>query len=244
MQKLKYIGKLALLLSFLLGAVLLGANLYARHAVKILQEVEENLKNSVVELIICTPEEKSCTAGSGFVVKRTNLGSYIVSNKHVCSGAIIKNETYKDEVHTFYNIKAKKRNGITYDAQVLRLAQNSDLCLVYTRGKFDGVLKLAHNYVVNEPVKYYGFPSRVGELGEGKIVKVVNNAFFSGTYSEANLKIWFGASGSPIINSKGEVIGVVTGLLSDEENGYKDRSKVYGSLFVPLDVLREFIGGI
>ena len=56
---------------------------------------------------------------------------------------------------------------------------------------------------------------------------------------------WYGVSGAAVVNQNGEVVGVMSDLLSSAKTieELKDRSKVYGSLFIPLEILQEFLGG-
>jgi S1-C subfamily serine protease len=110
--------------------------------------------------------------------------------------------------------------------------------------RFKHTLKIAKSYKIGDVVSSYGFPQGGPVYLKGVIKK--HDPYWLGIYNESNMLAWYGISGSAVINSDGEVVGVMSNLLTSEKRtGHaKDRSKVYGSLFVPLELLREFIGGI
>lgn len=196
-------------------------------------QVEELMKNAAVSITLCG--KRGCGGGSGFVIRQTDRGSYIVSNKHVCDVAKIPG----DGVYDFNLVRVFKRTGQSDVGQILRVASNSDLCLIFTRMKFKATLSLANSYKIGQLVQAYGFPQGGPTLVKG-VIKSVGPRYI-GIYSESNMLAWYGLSGSAVVDKDGRVVGVMSNLLTDKP---RDRKSVYGSLFVPLEVLQDFLGGI
>lgn len=208
-------------------------------------QIEENTKEATVQISACVYRNR-CAGGTGFVIKQTDQGAFIVTNKHVCSNALFRAqelETYGQDVYQFGFVEITRRGGKTSPGQVIKVSQNADLCLIYTPSKFKHTLKIAKSYKIGEVVSSYGFPSG-GPVYLRGIIKN-HDPYWLGIYNESNMLAWYGISGSAVINDSGEVVGVMSNLLTSEERKgmARDRSKVYGSLFVPLELLREFIGG-
>ena len=195
--------------------------------------VEELMKDAAVSISICGP--KRCGGGSGFVAKQTDRGAFIVTNKHVCAVGLLKS----DGVYDYNLVRVFRRGGKSDIGQILRVASNSDLCLIFTRMKFKATLNLAPSYKIGQVVQAYGFPQGGPVLVKG-VIKSVGPRYL-GIYSESNMLAWYGISGSAVVNADGQVVGVMSNLLADKP---KDRKSVYGSLFVPLEVLKDFLGGI
>lgn len=209
-------------------------------------QIEEDIKDATVQLGVCV-YRNSCAGGTGFVVSQTEQGAFIVTNKHVCSNGIFRPEEqkkYGQDVYRFGFVEVTRRGGKKSPGQIIKVSQNADLCLIYTPSKFKHTLKIAKSYKIGEVVSSYGFPSGGPVYLKGVIKK--HDPYWLGIYNESNMLAWYGISGSAVINGDGEVVGVMSNILTSEQrNGpAKDRSKVYGSLFVPLELLREFIGGI
>jgi S1-C subfamily serine protease len=196
-------------------------------------EVEELIKDAAVSISLCGV--KFCGKGSGFVIKQTDKGSYIVTNKHVCSVAAINS----DGTYSYSPVEISRRDGKTGIGQILRVASNSDLCLIFIRMKFNKTLTLASSYRIGQSIKAYGFPAGVPALVKGIIKNVRFNYF--GVYGESNMHAWYGISGSAVVDEDGQVVGVLSNLIAKDP---KDRSTVIGSLFVPLEILKDFLGGI
>jgi len=220
-------------------------DLYKRYKVYRATNIEEMVKDATVKIIAC-PYNNQCGSGTGFVVGLTERGAYIVTNKHVCAGAILKPEdrkTYGQNMYNFSYVEVEKRGGGVGPGQILRVSQNSDLCLIYAKIKVKKALKIAKDYKMQQVVSSYGFPQG-GPVNLRGVIKK-HEVFLLGVYNESNMLAWYGISGAAVVNQDGEVVGVMSNLLSSAKTReeFKDRSKVYGSLFIPLEILREFLGG-
>jgi S1-C subfamily serine protease len=199
----------------------------------------EDAKNATVFLLACSG--KRCSTGTGFVVKQDSQGSFIVTNKHVCLSALASLEERRAEsgVLAFRPLGVKRRDGANAAAQIIRVGQNSDLCLIRTDLKFKATLKLANSVTKDEQLFTYGFPAGQAELNKGKYqgTEGMQGAY----YSKTDAKCWYGASGSAIMNVDGDVVGVIAMVLSKDKS--KKKEDVVASFFIPLEILREFIGG-
>ena len=220
-------------------------DLYKRYKTYKAASVEEMVKDATVKIIAC-PYKNQCGSGTGFVIGLAEHGAYIVTNKHVCANAALKPEdrkAYGQGMYNFSYVEVEKRNGGVGPGQVLRVSQNSDLCLIYAKIKFKKALKIAKSYKMKQVVSSYGFPQG-GPINLRGIIKK-HDVFLLGVYNESNMLAWYGISGAAVVNEDGEVVGVISNLLSSAKTKeeFKDRSKVYGSLFIPLEILREFLGG-
>jgi S1-C subfamily serine protease len=195
--------------------------------------VDELIKDAAVKILLCGT--KSCSQGSGFVIKQIDKGAYIITNKHVCNVSAINS----DGVYNYKPVEIVRRDGRSGIGQILRVAPNSDLCLIFIRMKFTKTLDLASSYRVGQSIRAYGFPAGVPALVQGVIKNVYFNYF--GIYVESDMHAWYGISGSAVVDEDGQVVGVLSNLIAKDS---KDRSTVTGSLFVPLEILKDFLGGI
>ena len=214
------------------------------HAAKLIQDV----KDATVHLLVCQaprPDgKKYCSTGTGFVVKIDDNGAYLLTNKHVCLGARLSQAEVRreDGVFQFAPIIATTQKGLKSGVAVVRVAQNADLCLLRTELKFKQALPLA-NYPPKrkDDMLTFGYPNSKPELNNGKFDGIKGMSL--GFYGMTSAKVWYGASGSPAVNMNGEVIGVISNIYSQDVKS-KDRKNVLYSLFVPLEIVREFLGGL
>ena len=246
MKKLLYEALKTFVIS-LIAVGLIGGLGHAHKLYKIYKakNIEEMVKDATVKISAC-PYEDQCGAGTGFVVGIEKHGAYIVTNKHVCAIAAIRakdQKTYRGKVYNFHPVEVQRRGGSTAVGQVIRISQNSDLCLIYAKIKVKRPLNIAKTYEINQVVSCYGFPQG-GPINLRGIIQA-HDLFWLGLYNQSNMLAWYGISGAAVVNENGEVVGVMSNLLSSSKTkeDLKDRSKVYGSLFIPLEILREFLGG-
>lgn len=210
------------------------------------KDIVENVMDSTVKLLGADENGKIVGSGTGFVIKVDDQGSWIVTNKHVCMMSLMNQKQVKQSegVFRFLPIIVVPRRGRPSGAAVTRIAQNSDLCLVRTELKFKKPLKIAKKLKRGEEIFTFGFPGGRAEFNRGKYVDTTGEALQF--YSHTDMKIWYGASGSAAVNTNGEVVGVMSNIrfnrAEDKKKPFK-REDVAESLFIPLEILREFIGG-
>lgn len=238
------------------GLSLLGIGLhgkYEKYQIKVAKEraaeIIKTVKRSTVFLESCDKMDaktRRCYTGTGFVIKTDYDGAFILTNKHVCYGSLLKSKKDTDEgLFGFKPIIIVTYLGQSSGGQIIRVGQNSDLCLIRTELKFKNALTLAKKAVKGSEMFTYGFPGGKPELNHGKYLGVQGGQM--AFYGISDMKIWYGASGSPALDMEGNVIGVMSNIWYDHgtgPNGKVLRSDVKQSWFIPLEIVREFIGGL
>jgi len=147
------------------------------------------------------PEQRG--VGSGFIMSRDG---YIVTNNHVVEDA--------DQ------IKVKLANGKEYDGKIIGRDPKTDLALV----KIDGASDLhplplgnSDELKVGSWVVAVGSPFGLEQTVTAGIVSAKGRVIGSGPYDnfiQTDASINPGNSGGPLINTKGEVVGINTAILA------------------------------
>jgi len=150
---------------------------------------------------IPAPEQRG--VGSGFIMSRDG---YIVTNNHVVEDAT--------------QIKVKLANGKEYNAKVVGRDPKTDLALV----KIDGASDLhalpmgnSDDLKVGSWVLAVGSPFGLEQTVTAGIVSAKGRVIGSGPYDnfiQTDASINPGNSGGPLINIKGEVVGINTAILA------------------------------
>jgi serine protease Do len=141
--------------------------------------------------------------GSGFVMNRDG---YILTNNHVVEDA--------------EQIKVKVSNGKEYDGKVVGRDPKTDLALVKIEGPSDLYpLKLGNSdeLKVGSWVVAIGSPFGLEQTVTAGIVSAKGRVIGSGPYDnfiQTDASINPGNSGGPLINMKGEVIGINTAIIA------------------------------
>jgi hypothetical protein len=224
---------------FSVGLLLVGVGVGAinftneeKEAFKVLQ----NLKNQTVFLRVCGP--KLCTTGTGIAVKTDENGSYILSNKHVCLRAKMTKADHDQTsgVNTFYPVAITKESGVKDYGTVVRVGTNEDLCLIRTKLQFSKPVKFAKSYKIKDQIITYGYPQGVPTTNYGEIL---GSDLIGVSYSlKLSAKTWYGASGSGVVNKKGELVGLCRAIYLNQ------KKEVVFSVGVPLETIKEFVGGL
>ena len=146
---------------------------------------------------------KQQSLGSGFVIDREG---YIVTNNHVIEDA--------DE------IKVKLANGKAFDAEVVGRDPKTDLALI----KIDGSNDLkplpmgdSNSLRVGTWVLAIGSPFGLEQTVTAGIVSAKGRVIGAGPYDDfiqTDASINPGNSGGPLLNTKGEVVGINTAIMS------------------------------
>lgn len=146
---------------------------------------------------------KQQSLGSGFVIDKAG---YIVTNNHVIENA--------DE------IKVKLANGKEFDAKVVGRDPKTDLALI----KIDGTKDLASlpmgdsdGLKVGTWVVAVGSPFGLEQTVTAGIVSAKGRVIGAGPYDDfiqTDASINPGNSGGPLLNLKGEVVGINTAIMS------------------------------
>lgn len=136
--------------------------------------------------------------GSGSIIGAEGL---ILTNKHVVQNGV--------------QVEAKTASGKVYTGQVVAIDLRHDLALVQlaTRDRFPTVpLASSANLQPGEPVYAIGSPAgRAGTFTNGHFQKVTEY----GSLQTSRGLLQPGNSGGPLLNHRGEMIGINKGLLED-----------------------------
>lgn len=141
--------------------------------------------------------------GSGFIIDREG---YIVTNNHVVENA--------DE------IKVKLANGKEFDAKVVGRDSRTDLALIKINGTSDlQPLKMGDSDTlkVGSWVVAIGSPFGLEQTVTAGIVSAKGRTIGAGPYDnfiQTDASINPGNSGGPLINTKGEVVGINTAIIA------------------------------
>ena len=150
------------------------------------------------------PEQRG--VGSGFILSREG---YIVTNNHVVEDA--------DQ------IKVKLANGKEYDGKVIGRDPKTDLALVKIDGASDlHALPLGNSdeLKVGSWVVAVGSPFGLEQTVTAGIVSAKGRVIGSGPYDnfiQTDASINPGNSGGPLINTKGEVVGINTAIIASAQ---------------------------
>jgi len=139
--------------------------------------------------------------GSGFIIDKDG---YIVTNNHVIENAD--------------KIKVKLKNGKEFEAEIVGRDPNTDLALIKIKTKNDlPDIKLGDSNAlkVGQWVMAIGSPFGLEHTVTAGIVSAKGRVIGSGPYDDfiqTDASINPGNSGGPLINMKGEVVGINTAI--------------------------------
>ena len=161
--------------------------------------------------------------GSGSVIATTFDGSYILTAAHLCNHQKelqvlndINNETEADDEFTEIVLIYKVRDisNFAYRAKVVGYDNDLDACISFVWGLFRPALAISNDPpVIGE--KYYNISAPAGFFEED-LVPLFEGRYI-GSYKGADtytIPAVGGSSGSPIINSDGELVGIIYARLS------------------------------
>ncbi len=148
-------------------------------------------------------EHKQTSLGTGFMI---DSEGYIITNNHVIKNA--------DE------IKVKLRNNKEFEAEIVGHDIETDIALIKIKSKekFSAVpMGDSEALKVGEWVVAIGNPFGLEHTVTAGIVSAKGRVIGSGPYDDyiqTDASINFGNSGGPLINMKGEVIGINTAIIA------------------------------
>jgi len=178
------------------------------------QEDIQTYKKAIVE--ISTGSSK----GTGFVISPDGL---IVTNAHVVENALSLSVVFPEE-------------GLM-EAQLLESFPEVDLALLQVTGSHLPSLSLATNptYQEGDTLYFIGNPlAFTGIANEGTLLKETQLASWQEPVMMMQAPVYKGNSGSPVLNSDGEVIGIIFATMKKDPYGRV-------GLFIPVDVLQKNI---
>src|SRR2546423_15278973 len=148
------------------------------------------------------PQRQVRSMGSGFII---NANGYIVTNNHVVDGAT--------------QLQVKLSDGRELPARVVGRDPKTDLALLKVEATGLPVIPLGDSAAlqVGEPVMAIGNPFGLEQTVTTGIVSATGRVIGSGPYDnfiQTDASINPGNSGGPLINARGEVIGINTAIFS------------------------------
>ena len=236
-EKLKTVWKYFRVL--LLGTILAwtGTNVY-----ELSDHIHDlTVKNGVMQsaVMISYKTSRGSIQGSGVVVSSDSNGSFILTNKHVCMDAKIDydHELYDGVTeYTLVGIKPVspryKSQPLFYSAQIVRMAENYDLCLVYSDLSDLVAADLADN-IPKKRDKLYSYSNPRGapgvlSIGTAGAVNYLDDhrlSQYTTVFAEP------GSSGGGVFDLRGDLVGIVHSI---GPGGI--------TLIVPLPHVKEFLG--
>ncbi len=167
------------------------------------QEIYEKISGATVKVFSYDKNGKQFSSGSGFVV--TNDGK-LITNFHVIDGAYtVKVKFYSGEFYNVTNILGYDKNN---DVAVIKITKNTEEYLNISNEKVktgDTVYALGSPLGV-ENIFSQGIVSR-----ESISVNGIDCIAFTAPISPGN-------SGGPLVNTKGEVVGINSMYMPDGQN--------------------------
>ena len=147
--------------------------------------------------------------GSGFVVKTTYKGSYVMTAAHVClaSSKFLNDPQYKVKT----KLKVKTLSGRQFDARIIDYNSKIDACMMFVQDLVSDVetVKVAEEGP-KEGDKVFNIASPYG-IHDYNIVPLFEGRF-AGRDQYDDMYVFPaapGSSGSMILNEKGELIGLL-----------------------------------
>ena len=162
-----------------------------------LPDIIKKISPSVVSIITYAQDGKPLAQGSGFFI---NQQGDVITNRHVLEGAgRAEIKTASGKIYPLEAILAEDKEGDLIRFSVKVPAQKAV------------PLSLSKSIPeVGEMVIVIGSPLGLGKIASGGIVSAVRDIPAFGKILQIIASISPGSSGSPVVNMKGEVLGVAT----------------------------------
>lgn len=172
--------------------------------------------------------------GTAFMLETNDGGKVVVTNRHICEAGGEPGVTILLD-----------QDGRRYTTSVRKMSEETDLCILETSGDLQTdqpAFEMADEEVtIGEKVFIYGHP-HLRKLTEnhGDFLNYMDIPLFEGLgvdrselrVGRADIVIFPGNSGSPVLNIEGEVVGVIFAIDYDKRG-----------LFIPLTQLQNFVAG-
>ena len=185
------------------------------NVIKSLQDVKKSILKieTWARLGACDEEAKVCadhelmSMGSGAVVLYNNKKA-VLTAAHVCKQESFETFVRMHDGHFF--LKAIDRDNKEYIIKVIKYDNNQDICLLRsTSGDLPPYLKLSSKKPEYAEITY-NLAAPLGII-DRQMVPTYQGFFFGNSEGRAfySLAVAGGSSGSPIVNVKGELIGMI-----------------------------------
>lgn len=158
----------------------------------------------------CGDIARYSSTASAFIVRNTPHGAYVITAQHVCDISYIKSFVKNIENGTFHmDFKVIDIDGKKYDVDIVTGNERDDVCLLWVEDLYKQSLSVSPK--PPEPgdrVFNVGAPLGIFQVN----MIPIQEGIYNGEYQYAayySLPAAGGSSGSPIVNYKGELVGMV-----------------------------------
>lgn len=161
-------------------------------------------------------EDEGCSrsvfesSASGSVVRNTIDGSYVLTAEHVCDESYIIRFVQEINASKYeIDFKVIDIDGERYDIEIIAMSAINDICILWVEDLDKPAIPIAPK----EPQpgdKLYNVAASLGIFAVGMIP--LQEGFYNGVFR--NMSIYSipavgGSSGSPVVNHKGELVGMI-----------------------------------
>ena len=161
-------------------------------------------------------ERKLRSSGSGAVVKSTWDGGYVLTAAHVCDDSDVAEriKLMEPNAELVGTMEVRDINGDLYSTEVVDLDFVNDICMLWVPNLFEAPLLVATK--APEPGdRVYNMAAPLGVVSADMVP--IFTGFYNGV-DHRNMAIYSlpafgGSSGSPIVNSRGELVGMIHSTL-------------------------------
>ena len=187
-----------------------------RNNIKNILPLQSFLKvRKTIEATMCHPEKKDLCATKRFgavasaaVVGDARGGVYVLTAAHVCVDRNI--QKFLDKVQHKVLFHVVNIDNMYFPVETIAVNQQHDLCLLYVKGLQKPSMRLA----VDKPEPGDRIYNTAAPLGifDKNMVPIFQGFYDGDSFDRAiySLPAIGGSSGSPILNHKGELIGMVS----------------------------------
>ena len=233
------------LITFLGGAVLTAAAMIAHSALTappVQHITQEDIDAAVLKTLqtkpLPTPATKAWTAVRGSIVRVRAIGDGIEQDEYAersqGTGVVVKdNGTILTSLHVIAGasrVRVEFADGLETEATLVSETPENDLAVLQATRVPDDLkaATLASSKAVQEgeQVTAVGFPYGIGPSvssgvvsGVGRQYQAPDNGSLLRELIQFDAAVNPGSSGGPLINAAGEVIGIVTAILTPGERG-------------------------
>jgi S1-C subfamily serine protease len=175
--------------------------------------------NKNINFKICMNEKKpdDCvrqrmrSTGSGFIIGNVPEGAFIMTAAHVCDVSDLVTQFSTDPKITFLGevTTVEDVRGHTFNAVVLEMDKEADLCIAFVHGLQSPPVQIAYNGPTAGD-QAHNLAAPVGFMSKGLIPTLHGNYNGRyGRYASYSIPAVGGSSGSPIFDTSGKVIGMI-----------------------------------
>jgi serine protease Do len=184
-------------------------------------------------------ERLTQAAGSGFII---NKDGFILTNNHVVEGATKIEVQFFDDEDTYYDATVVGRDPLT-DSALIQLTEKPDRPL--PEAKFGD----SNQMEPGDWVMAIGNPFGLAHTVSVGVISATSRSFPVAEQRTANVlqtdaAINPGNSGGPLLNARGEVIGINTAIYSNQNMMGGGAGNIGIGFAIPINTVRDVLPGL